>query len=514
MLAGIDYFIVIAYLVGVLFLGYYFRKFVHTSQDYFLGGKLMPFWAIGMSLVVSDIGALDFVGTAGQAYRYGVVIANFDWLGSVPGMILAAFVFIPYYWKSGVYTIPEYLGRRYNDYVRTAAAITWIVFLVFNLGIIFWASAVLLNALMGWGLWSSILITASVVGLYTTLGGLAAVVMTDVVQLVIMYIGGAALLILGFVHVGGWEGLMDKVLAMGEGYQNHFNLVLPADTKTPYPWTGILFGLTFVLANAYWIGNQAIVQRCLGAKNEWHAKASMLWGALLKMFIPVLIILPGLIAIVVVHERQLTLADADQAVPVMIRELLPPGLTGLLFAAFLAGLMSSVDSILNSTATLWTKDIYERFIKRGAGDRHYLIMGRVFTLAILILGVATSPASQRFPGMYVAIQTFFSFFQGPILAVLLLGMLWSRATQWGGLVGLVGGIAVSALLFAYKGNIFTIEDPFLYISWWSFIAALLLTTVVTFATEPTPKEKLYGLVYRLAERDQDAQDLLKKRSGL
>jgi len=311
---------VIAYLVGILLLGVYFRKYVHSSKDYFLGGRLMPFWAIGMSLVVSDIGAIDFVGAAGQAYRYGIVVANFDWIGCVPAMILAAFIFVPYYWRAGVYTIPEFLGRRYNDYVRTIEATIWVIFLALNLGLVFWASAVLLNTLMGWPIGISIVITAVVVGLYTISGGLAAVAMTDVVQMVIMYIGGGAMLALGLVAVGGWDGLTTKILAMGPEFEHHFSLVLPSDTKTPYPWTGILFGLAFVLANAYWVGNQTIVQRCLGAKNEWHAKASMLWGAFLKLFIPVLVIFPGLIALVI-HPG---LADGDQAVPTMIRELLPP----------------------------------------------------------------------------------------------------------------------------------------------------------------------------------------------
>lgn len=507
MIAGIDYVIVIAYLGGILLLGIYFRKFVHTSQDYFLGGKLMPFWAIGMSLVVSDIGAVDFVGAAGQVYRYGVAVANFDWIGCVPAMILAAFVFVPYYWKSGVYTIPEYLGRRYNDYVRTAEALIWVVFLAFGLGIIFWASAILLNTLMGWPITVSIVLTATIVGLYTIFGGLAAVVMTDVVQMIIMYVGAAALLILGLISVGGWEGLVAKVTAMGPEYQNHFSLILPADTKTPYPWTGILFGLTFVLANAYWIGNQTIVQRCLGAKDEWHAKASMLWGAFLKLFIPILVMFPGLIA-VVIHPG---LEDGDRAVPLMVRDLLPPGLTGLLFAAFFAGLMSSVDSTLNSTATLWTKDIYERFIQKGASDKHYLFMGRIFTLIILIIGVITAPLSQKFPGMYVYVQTLLSFFQGPTLAILLLGMFWSRATQWGGLAGLLGGIAVSGYLFWKKSLFFTIEDPFLYISWWSFVASMVITILVSLRTRPFANDALYGLVYRLEEKDAKLQQTLRTR---
>jgi len=474
MLTGIDYFVVITYLAGILLLGLYFRKFVHTSTDFFLGGRMLPFWAIGMSIVVSDIGAIDFVGIAGQSYRYGISVGNFDWIGSVPAMLLAAFIFIPCFWKNRLYTI---------------------VFFAFNLGIIFWASAVLLDTLMGWPRWVSIIATASVVGLYTFCGGLTAVVMTDVVQMIIMFVGGGAVVFLGFVKVGGWGGLVQKISAMGPAYQNHFDLILPVDTKTPFPWTGILFGLTFVMANAYMIGNQSIVQRCFSAKNEWHAKASMIFAAFLKMLIPVLVLFPGLVAIVL-HPQ---LEDGDEALPTLIRTLLPPGLGGLMFAAFLAGLMSSIDSVLNSTATMWTKDIYEKFIRKGASDVHYLKVGRIATVVLLAFGVITSPVSTRFEGIYVAVQTFLSFFQGPIFSILLLGMLWRRTTQWGGLAGLMGGMTASVLMYTFKESLFTIADPFLYVSWWSFVAGFVITVLVSLITKEHPVSRLYGLVYRLKQ---------------
>jgi len=498
MLAGIDYFIVVAYLVGILLLGYYFRKFVSTSSDYFLGGKSLPFWAIGMSIVVSDIGALDFVGVSGQAYRFGISPGNFDWIGSVPAMILAAFVFVPYFWKAGLYTIPEFLGRRYNDKVRTIASLTWIIFFAFDLGILFWASGVFLEALMGWPIWLSIFVTAAVVGLYTYFGGIAAVVMTDVVQMIIMFIGGFTLVFIGFYYVGGWEGLVDKIHAMGPAYQNHFHLIQPTDTPSPFPWTGILFGLTFVMANAYMIGNQAIVQRCLTAKNEWHAKASMLLGAFLKMFIPVLVLFPGLIAIVLIPG----LEDGDKALPLMVKKLLPPGLIGLMFSAFFAGLMSSIDSMLNSTATLWTKDIYEKYIKKNAPDKHYLLVGKLVTVVILFFGIITAPVSSYFPGIYVAIQTFLSFFQGPVFSILLLGIFWKRTTQWGGLSGLLAGMLVSALLYLFKDQLFTIEEPFLYVSWWSFLTGFVVAIIVSLFTTPYEDKKLFGLVYGLADKSQ------------
>ena len=495
MLAGIDYFVVISYIVGILLLGYYFKRFVDSSDDYFLGGRTLPFWAIGMSIVVSDIGALDFVGISGQAYRYGLSPANFDWIGSVPAMLLAAFIFVPYFWKAKLYTIPEYLGRRYNSYVQTIASLTWIIFFALDMGVLFWASGILLETLLGWPMWLSILVTAGVTGLYTYFGGITAVVMTDVVQMIIMFVGGATLVFLSFYHVGGWEGLVTKIHTMGPEFQHHFKLVLATDTDSPFPWTGILFGLTFVMANAYMIGNQTIVQRCLTAKNEWHAKASMVFAGFLKMFIPVLVLFPGLVAIVLLPG----LEDGDQALPMMIREFLPPGLIGLMFSAFFAGLMSSIDSMLNSTATLFTKDIYQKFFKPDASDNHYLFVGKVVTLSILIFGMVTAPISGYFEGIYIVIQTFLSYFQGPIFAILLLGILWKGATEWGGLAGFLGGILSSFMMYQFSDQLFTIQDPFLYVSWWSFVAGFIITVVVSLFTKKDSEEKLMGLVYGLDE---------------
>jgi SSS family solute:Na+ symporter len=492
-LHGIDYLVVVAYLAGIMMLGLYFARFVRSADDFFLSGRSLPFWAVGMSIVATDISAMDFVGVSGQSYRFGMAVGNFDWLGSMPAMLLAAFIFIPYFWKAGVYTIPEYLGRRYNDYVRAVASFTWIVFFALDLGVLFWAAAVMFKSIMGWPHWFSISATALVIGAYTFLGGLTAVVMTDVVQMIIMFVGGAAVVVVGLYQVGGWEGLTDKIAALGDAYRNHFKLVQPADTQTPFPWTGILFGLTFVMSNAYMIGNQAVVQRCLATKSVWHAKASMLIGAFFKMFIPMLVMFPGLIAVATYPG----LADGDQAFPTLVRDLLPPGLRGLLFAGFLAGLMSTIDSILNSTATLWTKDIYERFLRKDASSRHYMVVGQLATVGLLIFGVLTSPLSAYFPGIYVAIQTFLSFFQGPVFSALLLGMFWPRATQWGGLAGLVGGIGVSGLLYVFKGRLFTIEEPFLYISWWSFVAGVLLNVGTSLATRRYPQQRLVGLVCRL-----------------
>jgi SSS family solute:Na+ symporter len=494
-------------MTGIVLLGLYFTKYSKSTSGYFLAGRMLPFWAIAMSIVGSDIGVTEFVGLSGQGYRFGIVAANYDWIGSVPAMILAGLVFIPYYWRNGIFTIPEYLGRRYNDTVRAINAVVWLIVIALGLGVTFWVAGSMLSGMMGWSITTSIIITAIIVGVYTTAGGLSAVVMTDVVQLFIMIIGGIAILILGFWQIGGWDELVAKISAMGPEYENHFSLVLPSDSKTPYSWPGILFGLTLVLAPAYYIGNQTVVQRCLGAQNEWNAKASMIFGAFLKMIIPVLVVFPGLIALALFPG----IKDGDLAFTKLISELLPPGLSGLVFAALFAALMSSMDSVLNSCSTIFTKDIYEKYIHRSGSDKHYLKVGRIFTVVILILGVISSPLSQKFQGIYIYLQTLNAFIQGPILAILLLGMFWTGTTQWGGLFGLLGGISLSSLMFVFKSSLFTIEEPFFYIAWWSFLGAVLITYVVSRFTKPFPLENIRGLVYQQVLDDDEVQTAIKKQ---
>ncbi|MFC1607519.1 sodium/solute symporter [Candidatus Latescibacterota bacterium] len=479
-LSGIDVVIVFVYLIGMMWFGIRIGRFIKTDKDYFLGGRKLPWWAIGMSMVVSDIGALDIVGVAGTAYLYGIAMANFEWIGCIPAMIIGAFIFIPFYWRTGVFTIPEFLGRRYNQFVRTVVALIVGIFMAFLLGVFLYTAAKAINILIGWPEYASILGVAAVVGVYTLFGGLAAVVYTDAIQCVIMFVGSAIILIIALIKIGGWGELVTAVTAMGDQYSNHFELLLPVDSPTPYGWAGILFGLSFVLSPAYWLGNQAIVQRTLGAKSEYEAKKSVLWGAFLKLFIPIILVGPGLAGIVL-HPG---LESSDDIYPTLIHDMLPPGLTGLVFAAFLAALMSSVDSYLNSAATLWTKDIYQAIFVPDKSDRHYMLVGKTFIGIFLVLGVIVAPIAGKFPTIYGYFQTVFSIFQGPLLAIIGLGLLWPRATGIGASFGLVLGVMTSSTLFWMKDLIFSTSEPFLYIAWWAFIAALFITVAVSLMTKP------------------------------
>ena len=489
-LATIDVIIVAVYLVGITILGSWIGRFIKTDEDFFLGGRNLPWWAIGMSMVVSDIGALELVGVAGMAYTYGIAVANFDWIGCIPAMVVAAFIFIPYYWRAKVFTVPEFLGRRYNQFVRSLVALIWGVFFLFMLGIFFYTAALTMNILCGWPINFSIILIATAVGIYTFFGGLSAVVFLDSIQCVILFIGSFIILGIAMFKVGGYSQLVDTVTAMGDKGQ-HFNLLVTPDTPTPFGWACVLFGLAFVLSPAYWLGNQAIVQRNLAARSEYEAKKSVLWGAFLKLFIPIILVGPG-IAGVALHPG---LEKGDDIFPTLIHDLLPPGLVGIVFAAFLAALISSVDSYLNSASTLWTKDIYQKFIKPDKSQRHYMIVGRVLTLVFVVTGVFLAPITEKFPHIFGYMQTMLSIFQGPLLSIIILGLLWRRANGKGAIAGLCLGVATSSTLFAIQDKLFTAPEPFLYIAWWAFLAGLVTTVVVSLLTKPEPPEKIEGLIY-------------------
>ncbi|UCD30233.1 MAG: sodium/solute symporter [Planctomycetota bacterium] len=523
-LSWIDYLILAGYLAGILGLGLAVGRRITTGKDYFLAGRRLPWWIIGTSLVATDIGGTDIIGVGGAAYSYGMAVGNFEWIGCIPAMIVAAFVFIPFFWRAGVYTIPEFMEKRFNAGVRSSLAFCWLVFMACNIGVMLFASAKM--AIHAFGLDVSegflhgreselcILVMAVIVGIYTLAGGLTAVVYTDVIQCLVMIGGCLIIVVMGVGELGGISGLFAKVQAVeqAQGGQigntgqicEHTALILPVDTRTPFPWTGIFFGLALILSPAYWIGNQAIVQRSFGARSEFEAKAAYIWGALLKNLIPVVIAVPGLIAFAKFPD----LVDGDNAFPVLVSTMLPIGLKGLFLAAFVAALMSSVDSYLNSAATILTNDLYKRFIHPQADERRLLFIGRLTTVILIIwaVGFAIYISKIEGSGIYNIFQTLMAFFQGPALAMLLAGLLWPRANGMGALVGFVGGILTCISLFTLSQQsvcrllnlepLFKIESPFLYFSIWGFLVAMVLIIVVSLSTRPEPDDKIRHFVYR------------------
>lgn len=524
-----DHLVVVLYLIGTIWLGLKIGRRVKTGSDFFLAGRRLPWWAVGMSLVATDIGGTDIIGAGGAAYKHGLAIANFEWIGCIPAMIIGAFVFIPFFYRTGVFTVPEFLERRYNAGVRSVIAVCWLVFMACNLGIMLLASAKLMSAMFGWNTELCILATAGLVGIYTCAGGLEAVVYTDVIQCVVMILGCLLTLAIGLVEVGGIDGLRERLdqadqrrIAAAVAEQatesasvstappalpthSRMALVLPVDTTTPFPWPGVLFGLAMILSPAYWIGNQAIVQRSLGARSEFEAKASYVWGAVLKNVIPLIVAVPGLIALALIPD----LKDGDTAIPRLVGEILPAGVRGVFVAAFLAALMSSVDSYLNAAATIVSHDIYKRFIRPEVTDEQLLKIGRLTTLSLVVWAIGFAlllTQVQQDSGIYAIFQTLMAFFQGPAFAILLAGVFWRRATGGAALIALLCGIATAVSLYTLNQPVvcsligieplFRISDPYLYFSIWAFLVTTILLVVISLMMPPPTAEKsalVFGL---------------------
>ena len=432
-LSSLDIAIIVVYLLGIAGLGVLASRGIRTSHDFFLAGRSLPWWMAGMSLVVSDIGAKDMVGLAGDAYRYGIVMMNFDFVGCTFPVLIAAFLFMPLFWGAGVSTIPEYLGRRYNAAVRTFFAVIWALFMVGTVATILVSAASMFEGLLGWSFWFSVGLTSVIVGVFTTSGGLKAVAFTDVLSCIVL-IGGAALLCaIGLAEVGGPGMLVEKVSALpwtGE----HFEL-LPSASHAAYPWPAVVLGLGLVLGPAYWVGNQAIVQRTFGVKSEADARASYVFAAVIKLVFPVLLVLPGLLALALYADElgpPSASWDANQVLPLMVKRLVPPGALGLLIGAFVAGVIANLEAYVNSASTLLVTDLYRPFVRPRATDSECLRVGRVLVVVLLIIGAIVSyQVKVRFGSVFEAFQTFMSYFQGSLFALLLFGMVTRRATAAG-----------------------------------------------------------------------------------
>ncbi len=459
----LDLGIIVAYLGLIVFVGLRLSGKVKDAHDFFLAGRSLAWWVIGLSIIGTNIGADSYVGAAGNAYNVGIAQANFEWIGAIPAMILASLVFIPLYWKAGVYSVPEYLGLRYNQAVRVLAAAITSVVAVFAIGVALWAIALTLQTYLGWPIWMGIMVTGTVVGLYSIAGGLAAVAFTDTLQVCIMFLGGLTIVALGISETGGFSGFATTLISENP---THLQAYLPAD-HSDFPWPAVILGLGVVLSPAYWCASQAILQRTLGARSQWDASAGMMFAALGKSFVPLLVVFPGLLALVMHAEIQYP----DMALPWVIKNVLPPGISGLMFIAIIAALQSTIDSGINSTSLLITRDIRHVLSKNTNPDAD-LKVGRYLTLIILLLAMCIAPLISQMGGIYAFIQTMLSLFQGPMLALLLLGAFTRRATPAAGLFTLLTGVPLAAIIMAAGVNM-------LYVAFSSFVYALLSLWVVS-----------------------------------
>ena len=434
---------------------------------------------IGLSIIGTNIGTNSYIGASGNAYSIGIAQANFEWIGAIPAMVICSLIFIPLYWKAGVYSIPEYLGLRYNQPVRLVAALIACIVAVFAIGVGMWALALTLETYIGWPIWLGILVSGTVVGFYSISGGLAAVAITDSLQVCIMFLCGLIIVYLGLEGLGGWDNFASQLTAE---HPTHLQTYLPADHES-YPWPGVILGLGLVLSPAYWIGSQAILQRSLGAKSQWDASASMMFAAFAKTLVPLLIVFPGILALVMKAD----IDYPDMALPWIIKNVLPAGISGLMFVAIIAALQSTIDSGINSTSLMITRDIRHVLLKNDSTEND-LKIGRYLTLLILVIAMSIAPFIGELGGIFTFMQTVLSLFQGPMLALLLLGALSKRATPQAGLWTLITGVPVAGIFLLLGMNM-------LYVAFVTFCYSMIVLWLVSGVTKGLAEDQLDRLTY-------------------
>lgn len=477
----LDLTVIISYLGLITFVGIKIGSRVKNAHDFFLAGRSLAWWVIGLSIIGTNIDTNSYVGASGNAYNVGIAQANFEWIGAIPAMIIASLIFIPLYWRARVYSIPEYLGLRYNQAVRVIAALIASIFAVFALGVAMWALALTLQTYLGWPIWVGILVSGSVVGLYSIAGGLAAVAITDSIQVSLMFICGIIIVAIGISDAGGFSAFANTLT---KDNPNHLRAYLPSDSED-FPWPGVILGLGFVLSPAYWIGSQSILQRTLGARSQWDASASMMFAALAKTFIPLLVVFPGILALVMKADIEYP----DMALPWIIKNVLPPGISGLMFVAIIAALQSSIDSGINSTSLMITRDI-RHVVMKNHNPSQDLKVGRYLTLLLLLSSMLIAPFIGDLGGIFTFLQTILSLFQGPMLALLLLGAMTQRATPTAGLWTLVSGVIISGVLLLLLGwNL-------LYVAFTSFCYSMVALWTISGFTRQLSAEKLLTVTYR------------------
>ncbi len=490
-LEPLDIAIIASYFVVVLIIGFHFARRHTGTEAYFLAGRRLGWMVIGFSLFASNISSTTLVGLSGSAYRTGISISNYEWMASVVLVFFAIF-FIPYYLGARIYTLPEFLEKRFDGRCRYYFSVLTIVGNVFidTAGTLFAGALVIKHFFPSLDYWESALALALVAGIYTAAGGLSAVVYTDAIQAVVILIGASAVTLLALSAVGSWEQLIEQTPP------EMLSVVRPLDDPT-MPWLGLLLGVP-ILGFYFWCTNQFIVQRVLGARSIEHARWGSLFAALLKLPVLFIMVFPGLMA------RQLYpgLERADLVFPQLISDLLPVGLKGLMLAGLLAAIMSSIDSTLNSASTLVTMD----FVKKArpqTPDHRLAVYGRVTTLVIMVVSALWTPVVASFETLFGYLQSALAYLVPPVAAVFIIGLFWKRANSRGALAGLILGhvLSISVLILQRFG----IGTEIHFLMWAGVFFAFSIVVIVGVSLGSPPPDP--QLVRRFVWSRETAREL-------
>lgn len=489
------------------------RKGGANSTNYFLAGRDSGWFIIGGSLFASNIGSEHLVGLAGTGAASGVAVGQFEILASLVLLVLG-WVFVPFYLSSGVFTMPEFLERRYSTGARWYLAIISIIaYVLTKISVTIAAGGIVFEALMGINFWTGALVVVVITGIYTIFGGLRAVLYTDLMQMFVLIGGAITVTVIGLGAVGGWDALTAQV-------QPSFLSLWRPMSDPDFPWTGILFGAP-ILGVWYWCTDQFIVQRVLAAKNQSEARRGTIFAGILKLLPLFIFVLPGLIAYALSQQGKLDLAASDQALPTLVKALLPVGLKGLVVAGLLAALMSSLSSVFNSTSTLVTIDVYKK-LKPQATEKQLVWVGQVSTAILVCFGLAWIPIMKLVSAqLYQYLQSVQAYISPPIAAVFLLGIMWKRVNSQGAMASLLTGFVLGVLRLVLELNKGSLDGVlltyatinFLHFAILLFVICALVLVGVSLMTPPPSAAQVEGITFQTATPVPDDAVAAAKRGA-
>ena len=478
----LDYIIFIGYALLILGVGLWVSRdkkgHQKNAEDYFLASKSLPWWAIGASLIAANISAEQFIGMSGSGFALGLAIASYEWMGALTLIIVGKY-FLPIFIEKGLYTIPEFIEKRFSTNLKTILAVFWIALYVFvNLASVLYLGSLALETIMGIPMIYGVIGLALFAAAYSLYGGLSAVAWTDVIQVIFLVLGGLVTTYLALNTVSGGEGVLAGIKTVYEAAPDRFTMIL--DRSNPeyknLPGIGVLVGGLWVANLYYWGFNQYIIQRTLAAKSLKESQKGILLAAFLKILIPVIVVVPGIAAYVMINDPEIMASlgeaglqnlpsaeQADKAYPWLL-QFLPTGLKGIAFAALAAAIVSSLASMLNSTSTIFTMDIYKQYINKNASDKATVNTGRISAAIALIIACITAPLLGGIDQAFQFIQEYTGVVSPGILAVFMLGLFWKKTTNRGAIAGALASIPI-AMYFKVAPKGWSTSSLFLDLPW-------------------------------------------------
>ncbi len=524
----IDYLIILIYFLFVIIIGAVLKRKIKTSNDFLMSNKTIPLWITSLAFVSANLGAQEVLGMAANGAKYGLYTMHFYWLGASLAMIFLGVFMMPFYYGSKARSVPEYLVLRYDEKTRGFNALTFAIMTIFSSGVSLYALAMLLNVILGWDFDLSILMAAGVVLIYTFLGGLTSAVYNEVLQFFLIVLGVAPLIYFGLEKCGGIEGIINNVdnakLHVWKGMSSVSTNPMGVDTFS------LVFGLGFVLAFGYWCTDFLVVQRAMISKNLNDAQRTPIIASIPKIFMPIIVILPGIIILALqklftgyeLPTNSSGQTDYNMVLPTLLGQLYPNGILGVGITALIASFMSGMAGNVTAFNTVFTFDIYQAYIKKNASEKHYLNVGKITTVIGVILSIATAYIARGYNSIMDLLQLVFSFVNAPLFATFFLGMFWKRTTSNGAFWGLIIGTISAALTHGLTvaegkgGWLFNMHTFYsgtsqaFNIAWIAFLVCFISTLVISLFTKPREEDSLIGLVYSLTPRQNDKEKIWYK----